>query len=132
MLLIDPTYIAAVRDASNADDLHGLLQSAIQLEHATIPPYLTAAYSLQFGINTGIRNAIANIAEEKMLDMAIMANVLNAVGGRVEFDKPKFCPDYPEPLPMNIGSGMVVGLRKFSKSLVHDVFMAIEEPEHPI
>jgi hypothetical protein len=132
MLLIDPKYIAAARDASNADDLHGLLQSAIQLEHATIPPYLTAAYSLQFGINTGIRSAIAHIAEEEMLHMAIVANVLNAIGGRVEFDKPEFVPNYPEPLPMNIGSGMVVGLRKFSKSLVHDVFMAIEEPEHPM
>jgi hypothetical protein len=65
MLLIDPKYIAAARDASNADDLHGLLQSAIQLEHATIPPYLTAAYSLQFGINTGIRSAIVNMASFK-------------------------------------------------------------------
>jgi rubrerythrin len=132
MLLIDPKYIAAARGASNADDLHGLLQSAIQLEHATIPPYLTAAYSLQFGINTGIRSAITNIAEEEMLHVAIVANVLNAIGGRVECDKPEFVPNYPGPLPMNIGSGLVVGLKKFSKSLVRDVFMEIEEPENPI
>lgn len=132
MLTIEPRYVAAARSASSAADLYGLLQDAIRLEHATIPPYLTAAYSLKFGVNTAIRMTIANIAEEEMLHMAIVANVLNAIGGRVELDKPGFVPNYPATLPMNIGSGLVVGLRKFSKGLVHDVFMKIEESENPI
>ena len=29
------------------DDLRSALQSAIQLEHATIPPYLTAFFTIQ-------------------------------------------------------------------------------------
>jgi rubrerythrin len=132
ILLISPEYVVAARAAENADDLHWLLQSAIQLEHATIPPYLAAAYSLKLGINNEIRNAIFNIAEEEMLHMAIVANVLNALGGTPEIDRPEFIPTYPGPLPMNIGDGFQVGIRKFSKTLVEDVFMRIEEPEHPI
>jgi hypothetical protein len=132
MLLIDPRYLKAAESASSAEDLHGLLQNAIRLEHATIPPYLTASYSLKFGINTRIRSMIANIAIEEMLHLAIVANVLNAIGGQVEFDNPNFIPSYPDHLPMSIGTGLVVGLQKFSPSLVHDVFMVIEEPENPI
>jgi rubrerythrin len=132
MLQIDSSYLAAATNATSASDLHELLQSAIRLEHATIPPYLAASYSLPFGVNTYIRTAITTIAQEEMLHMAIMANVLNSIGGRVEFDKPEFVPVYPGPLPMSIGGGLVVGLRKFSMSLVHDVFMKIEEPENPI
>lgn len=132
MLRIDMEYLDAARAASTAADLHELLQNAIRLEHSTIPPYLAAAYSLKFGINTEIRSAITAVAEEEMLHMAIVANVLNAIGGRVEIDKPEFVPNYPGPLPMSIGGGLVVGLRKFSKRLVRDVFMEIEEPENPI
>jgi len=31
---------------TSMDDLQEMLDAAIQLEHATIPPYLTALYSL--------------------------------------------------------------------------------------
>jgi rubrerythrin len=132
MLQIDPKFVAAAEAATTATDLYGLLQSAIRLEHSTVPPYLTAAYSLRLGVNSAIRNMVLNIAVEEMLHMAIVANVLNAIGGRPEVDRPDFVPVYPGPLPMNIGGGLQVGLRKFSKALVHDVFMEIEKPENPI
>lgn len=131
MLRIDPKFVAAAKSATKAADLHGLLQNAIQLEHATIPPYLAAAYSLKFGTNGTVRSLIADISEE-MLHMAIVANVLNAIGGRPAMDSPEFIPSYPTRLPMNIGSGLEVGVKKFSKELVRDVFMKIEEPELPI
>jgi hypothetical protein len=132
MLRIDAKYVTAVRSATRADDLYGLLQNAIQLEHSTIPPYLAASYSLKLGINSAIRNTITEVAVEEMLHMAIVANVLNAMAGRPAIDQPEFIPSYPTRLPMNVGSGIEVGLRKFSKALVHDVFMTIEEPELPI
>jgi rubrerythrin len=131
MLRIDPKFVEAAEAATTATDLYGLLQNAVRLEHATIPPYLTAAYSLKLGVNSAIRNMVLNVAVEEMLHMAIVANVLNAIGGRPEIDRPDFIPVYPGRLPMNIG-GLQVGLRKFSKALVHDVFMEIEKPENPI
>jgi rubrerythrin len=132
MLRIDPRFVAAAKNATKAVDLYGLLQNAIQLEHATIPPYLAASYSLKFGTNGTVRSLITDIAEEEMLHMAIVANVLNAIGGRPAMDHPEFIPSYPMRLPMNIGSGLEVGLKKFSKDLVRDIFMKIEEPELPI
>ena len=131
-IAIDLEYLKVARSASRGSDLHGLLREAIRLEHSTIPPYLTAAYSLRFGVNTTIRSLLMTIAEEEMLHMAIVANVLNAIGGRVELDHPQFVPVYPSRLPMSIGHGLVVGLKKFSKELVRDVFMTIERPEEPI
>jgi rubrerythrin len=132
MLYIDPRFLAAAREASTPVELQELLQNAIRLEHATIPPYLTAAYSLQFGTNTAIRTTITAIAEEEMLHLAILANILNAIGGQPALDNPEFLPVYPDTLPMNIGNSLVVGLKKFSKDLNRTVFMVIEEPENPL
>ena len=64
--------------------------------------------------------------------MAVVANVLNAIGGRPRIDRPEFVPTYPGPLPMCIGDDLTVGLKKFSRELVRDVFMQIEKPENPI
>lgn len=132
MLRIDPAYVAAARNAESGADLHELLQKAIELELATIPPYLTAAYSFMLGTNTEIRKTIVKVAKEDMLHMTIVANVLNAIAGRPLIADPHAAPVYPGPLPMNIGGSLQVGLKKFSKELVHDVFMQIEAPEHPI
>ena len=35
-----------LRRISTVEDLHSYLHIAMQLEHATIPPYLTALYSI--------------------------------------------------------------------------------------
>ncbi|HJQ38802.1 MAG TPA: ferritin-like protein [Thermoanaerobaculia bacterium] len=126
MIRIAAQYVSLAQSARTAEDLHDLLQRAIELEHATIPPYLTAAYSLKGSTNATIRDLIRNIATEEMLHMAIVANVLNAIGGRPQIDTPEFIPKYPAPLPMSVGGGLIVGLRKFSKDLVYDVFMKIE------
>ena len=132
MLRIDPKFVAAAKSAKTASDLHELLQMAVQLEHSTIPPYLTAVHSLKLGTNAAIRRIIGGVAREEMLHLAIVANILNAIDGRPRIDDPQFIPSYPGPLPMNIGDGLQVGLKKFSKELVRDVFMEIETPENPI
>ena len=63
--------------------------------------------------------------------MAIVANLINAIGGKPDMAGEEFIPKYPGHLPMTIGD-LVVGLKKFSRELVHDVFMKIEEPETPL
>lgn len=131
MILIEREFVTRAESASGSDDLVPLLQRAMQLEHATIPPYLAAEYSLK-PPNATIKNKIAGIVREEMLHMTIAGNVLNAIGGRPEIDSPDFIPVYPRQLPMSIGQGLVVGIVKFSKDLVRNVFMKIEQPEHPI
>lgn len=132
MLRIERAAVDALSRATSADDLVGLVQQAVRLEFATIPPYLTAMLSLVPGQNRDIWWAVHDVVVDEMLHMLIGCNLLNALGARPALDDRDFVPDYPGPLPLGIGSGLVVGLEKFSHELVEHVFMEIEEPEHPL
>jgi hypothetical protein len=115
-------------------DVHGLreaLQAAIELEHAVIPPYLYALYSLAPDGNRAIAEIIKSVVDEEMLHLTLAANLLNAVGGRPVLDSPGILPSYPGPLPGTVDDGLTVGLAPFSVSLVRDTFMPIEQPELP-
>lgn len=133
MIRIDPKYVEGVRSARSKADLHLYLQKAVELEHSTIPPYLTACYSLKPGLNDGIANLIRSVVIEEMLHMTLAANILVALGGAPSIDGPGFVPTYPGPLPMGIGGdAFTVSIAPFSLALVRDTFMVIEEPEHPV
>jgi hypothetical protein len=64
--------------------LHYYLRQALKLEHATIPPYITALYSLKPGKNLEAFHIIRAVAVEEMLHLTLVANVLNAVGGVIK------------------------------------------------
>jgi hypothetical protein len=113
------------------DSLREDLQYAIELEHATIPPYLTALYSLLEGMNDGIRGILRSVVMQEMLHMAMAGNILAAIGGKPDLTKPDFLPVYPTKLPFDIGN-VDVSLSSFSIDLVKTVFLKIEEPEDPI
>ena len=117
---------------TNLGELKDALQGAIELEHSTIPPYLTALYSLKQGASKDITEIIQSIVVEEMLHMTIASNVLIAIGGNPVINKPGFVPKYPGGLPLCVQEGLVVHLRKLSLPQVHDAFMQIEEPEDPI
>lgn len=106
------------------------LQTALELEHATIPPYLFAAYTLK-GVNSAIREFIFDVAREEMLHMTLVGNLINALGGSPRLNSPDFIPKYPSNLPGTVQNDLKVGLAPFSKELLKDVFMRIEEPENP-
>jgi hypothetical protein len=130
MLKITPIQITDLASLQLA------LQKAIELEHATIPPYLTAYYTLR-GTSAGgkaARQIIHSIVVEEMLHMHLACNILNAIGGAPLINTPGFIPTYPGPLPMGIGGadGLVVGIKRYSKATVQNTFMEIEEPENPI
>lgn len=113
-------------------DLKSAMQTAIMLEHSTIPPYLTAVFTL---VNTGndqISGLIGSVVKEEMLHLSIACNILNAIGGTPVLNQPGFIPTYPGPLPGTVESGLIVPIAKFSKDLIKNVFMVIEEPEDPI
>lgn len=118
--------------SSTLADLQAMLQQAIELEHSTIPPYLTANFTLfsTTGANAAISEIIGSVLGEEMLHMTIAGNVLNAIGGSPVINKPGFIPTYPGPLPGGVEGGLTVGLEKFSINLVKNVFMEIEAPEN--
>ncbi len=107
------------------------LQSAIELEHATIPVYLYALYSLDADKNAEIAAIIESVVIEEMLHMTLSSNVLNALGGAPSIDQPDFIPDYPGPLPGGVQSDLTVSLAPFSMTQLQ-TFLQIEEPEDPL
>lgn len=148
----DPNYMPVTRDLSGAkkeminrwlynpiyskptkiktvEELRAALQTAVELEHATIPPYLCAYYSIMPGKNQEVAEIIRSVVMEEMLHMSLACNLLNAVGGSPQINKPRFVPNYPGPLPGGVSPDLIVHLRKCSKEQIRDVFMAIEQPD---
>jgi ferritin-like protein len=151
----DPNYMPVTRDMSPAksamvvswlnrqpnppvfriDDVASLrqvLQLAIELEHATIPPYLCALFSIVPGTNQEVAELIRSVVMQEMLHMALVCNLLNAVGGHPNIASPAFVPKFPGHLPGGVRPDLTVALRKCSIAQVRDVFMAIEAPSKPL
>ncbi|HEU5356205.1 MAG TPA: ferritin-like protein [Actinocrinis sp.] len=108
------------------DDLISYLRTALALEHATIPPYLTAYYSIRPTTNSDAAHIIRVVAVEEMLHLTLAANVLNAIGGTPDLTRPGFVPSYPAYLPDG-EDDFTVDLRPFSPEAV-ETFCKIERP----
>jgi hypothetical protein len=108
------------------EQLHEYLYAAMQLEHATIPPYLTALYSIRPGTNADAYHVLRVTAVEEMLHLTLVANLLNAVGGAPDLTKPGFVPEYPAHLPDG-ETDFAVSLRRFSREALQ-TFLSIERP----
>lgn len=108
------------------DDLRRHLQWAIELEHATIPPYLCALYSLDPARNSEAAQVVGTVLAEEMLHLALAANLLNAVGGAPKLDTPELLPPYPHPLPHGDRS-VQVHLAPFGAEAL-ELFLRIEQP----
>lgn len=113
-------------DITDLDQLYDYLYKAMQLEHATLPPYLTALYSLNFGTNPDAMQILRVVAVEEMLHLTLAANVLNAVGGAPDPTRKGFVPSYPTPLPDG-EHDFEVSLLPFSKKTL-EWFLKIERP----
>ncbi|KDN24023.1 ferritin-like domain-containing protein [Amycolatopsis rifamycinica] len=108
------------------DDLRRHLQWAIELEHATIPPYLCALYSLDPARNPEAAQVVGTVLAEEMIHLALAANLLNAVGGTPKLDTPELLPPYPHPLPHGDRS-VHVHLAPFGPEAL-ELFLRIEQP----
>jgi hypothetical protein len=106
--------------------LHDYLYRGLKIEHATLPPYLIALYSLHPERNSDARHIIRVVAVEEMLHLTLVANVLNAVRGEPDLTKPGFVPRFPLVLPDG-EDDFLVHLRPFGHTAV-DTFLQIERP----
>lgn len=111
---------------TTVEQLREYLHVAMQLEHATIPPYLTALYSLRPGTNSDAYHIIRVVVVEEMLHLTLAANMLNAVGGSPDLTAPGFVPSYPAFLPDG-ETDFQVSLQRFSRQSVQNV-LQIERP----
>lgn len=110
----------------SVDSLRAHLQTAVELEHSTLPPYLCALYSLDADRNEQAADVLESVVLEEMLHLTLAANLLNAVGGRPVLDSPDLLPTHPAFLPHSNRS-VRLSLRPFSREAVEG-FLAIERP----
>jgi hypothetical protein len=117
-------------------DLFAMIGCAIKLEHATLPPYLCAMWSIQ-DTKHEAHKILYSIVMEEMGHMGLACNLLTTIGGTPQMTARGFVPSYPCPLPCNIVPRVTppnlhtwtVGLSRLTPALVSDVFMIIEYPE---
>ena len=111
---------------TTVEHLHTYLHAAMMLEHGTIPPYLSALYSIHPGTNADAFHVIRVVAVEEMLHLTLAANILNAVGGSPDLTTPDFVPAYPAYLPDG-EDDFEVSRQAFSRECI-EMFLNIERP----
>jgi hypothetical protein len=110
-------------------DIHwirGALQTAIALEHATMPLYAAAMYSLEVQ-NYPAYNTLRSVLMEEMLHMAAACNALAAIGGSPrlrQLDPPAIV----DGLPGGVAPDLRPRFAKLSRRQL-DAFMRIEAGE---
>jgi Ferritin-like len=130
MLKIKKEFIDKVRrPEADIEDIKGALNGAVLLEFSTIPPYLTALFSIKKGSNVEARTLVHAIVIEEMLHMTLAANTLIAIGGKPSVLEDGLNLRYPCTLPMCIDEGLNVTLASLTKQQTLDVFMGIERPD---
>ena len=121
------TTVAPARERiETLDGLREHLQWAIELEHATVPPYLCALYSLAPERNPDAFQVVSSVFVEEMIHLALAANLLNAVGGQPCLDTPRMLPRHPRRLPHGDPS-LELSLVPFGPEAL-EMFLRLEQP----
>jgi hypothetical protein len=111
-------------------DLQDALQTAMQLEFSTIPPYLCAQWSINSD-PSHVARMIKGIVVQEMYHFALAGNMLTAIGGVPNIANAAFIPSYPtNVLPGGIPQKLAVDLQPLTPAQAQ-VFMQIEYPEFP-
>lgn len=105
--------------------IRGALQTAIALEHATMPVYCAAMFSLEVQ-NYPSYNAIRSVLMEEMAHMAAAANMAAALGGSPRIKG--LDPGYPRSgLPGGVAPDLQLVLARLSPRQLQN-FMRLEAP----
>ncbi|XP_035682166.1 uncharacterized protein LOC118419733 isoform X2 [Branchiostoma floridae] len=124
---LDNPLLGTITDT--LDDLKRTLQIALQLELSTIPPYLSALFSIKDGYNREVAALIKSVVVDEMKHMALVSNLLNAIGGAPKLNHRSIVPSYPAALPGGANPGLVVKLARCSLNHIRTVFQGIERPD---
>jgi hypothetical protein len=131
----DTAIIGLMATPENKLDVEWLrqaLQHALVLELATIPPYSCGLWSIidpQRDKNT--HHTIREIIFDEMSHMALVGNMLTAIGGTPVLTGADVVPRYPGPLPGGVRPELQVRLAGLTRTAL-DMYSAIEEPDEPI
>jgi Ferritin-like len=112
---------------TDLDSLRATAQLAIEVEFTTVPPYLSALYSLT-DASSDAYQALRSVVIEEMFHMNQAANLAIGLGGAPRFTGPAV-PTYPTYLPSARKTATpYIGLFRATPAVFEFVFMAIETP----
>ena len=124
-----PALLHSKREERTLEWLKTALQSAVTLEFATLPPYLTALWSIKHEkdpVAVSIREAV----QEEMQHMGYVCNMLKAIGGTPQIAGR--VPSYPtKGLPGNVMPDLVIEIEGLSANSLR-TFMTIEQPDRDV
>lgn len=109
------------------EDVRNLVQTAIEVEFATLPPYLYAKLSIPQDKNLAAASRIHSVILEEMIHMCLACNILNALGGSPAITPPV----YPGRLPGDVAGDLIIHLYPFSEDAMQQA-MDIETPVNPV
>lgn len=107
--------------------LRNALQAAIELEFATLPPYLCAYWSIKNNLAFAALS-IREILREEMLHFGLACNLLTSVGGSPIIDAADVVPKFPGSLPGGVRPELTLALSGLSPEALA-LFMAVESPD---
>jgi len=114
---------------SKLETLKDGLRTAVALEFATIPPYLTALWSIIDQAHP-IAKSIRAVVHDEMLHLSLLCNLLAGLG-----EEPRLTGDivpvYPSRLPGGVHPELLLQLEGYGPSAL-ERFMEIERPEKAI
>lgn len=120
----------AIEGIADIGNLHDALRLAMQLEFATLPPYLCAQWSV-VGDPDRVEGMLHAVATQEMQHFALAGNVLAALGGRPRVATADFLPSYPlAQLPGEVALSRALDLQGLSLPQV-ELFMEVEHPAFP-
>ena len=105
-----------------------LLQTALEVTHATIPSLLTAIWSIKKGYNKKTRKLLLDIIDLEADKCNLLAKIILSLGGRPKLFHRTFALSYPSMLPNGIDKDSLLFIEKLSEGL-RDRLMAIKRPE---
>jgi len=111
----------------NIDWLARMLQAAVEIEFYTIPPYLTALWSIK-DETSPVAASIREVVQEEMAHMAIACNLLSGLGFTPKITDA--VPKYPGRLPFGVKGDQEITLRRCDQKAV-GVFVELERPDDP-
>lgn len=129
MLSIKPEFMRRLRAATTVAEVQSMVTAAYTLELATIPTYLTGAFSVKPGFNPEALALVQSVAYEEMLHLTLACNLLIAIGGTPTILDTGLSLEFPTPLPMCVDEGLTVALGAMTPEQVYTVFMGIEHPD---
>lgn len=115
------------KEPDGVADVQALVQGAIDIEFATLPPYLYTSLTILPDTNAPAKSRMQSVIMQEMIHMCLASNIMNAIGGTVMITPPH----YPGSLPHDVGGSLIVHLYPFSEQAMAQG-MAIEAPLEPI